>query len=142
MPRRVLIDANIFLELELGQSKSADCKRFLSSVATGKIKAATTDFILDSVAIIMEDRKSSPSNIGKFFSSMLFYKGLLIHNLDLVGRVMATREMDRSGLDFDDATSVATMKRLGLQDIVSFDKDFDRISGISRLEPKTAIGEG
>lgn len=111
-------------------------------MATGKIKVATTDFILDSVAIIMEDRKCSPSEIGKFFSSLLVYKGLLIHNLDLMGRVMATHEMDRSGLDFDDATSVAAMKRLGLKEIVSLDRHFDQVAGISRLEPKKAMDEG
>ena len=82
MPR-LLVDANIFLELELGQSRSADCKGFLSEVARGKLGAATTDFILDSVAVVMEDRGSPPSDIRKFFASLLLYKGLLIHNLDL-----------------------------------------------------------
>lgn len=73
MPR-LLIDANIFLELELGQAKSTECKDFLSSVAKGKLKAATTDFILDSVAVVMEDRGSPARDIRRFFASLILYK--------------------------------------------------------------------
>lgn len=138
MPR-LLVDANIFLELELGQSKSADCKGFLSEVARGRLKAVTTDFILDSVAVVMEDRGSSASDIRKFFASLLLYKGLLVHNLDLKGRVLAADEMETEGLDFDDATSVATMRRFGIKEIVSFDRDFNGIRGITRIEPKSAL---
>lgn len=138
MPK-LLVDANIFLELILGQSKSAECKGFLLNVAKGKVKAATTDFILDSVAVVMEDRGSPATDIRKFFGSLLQYKGLLVHNLDLKGRILATSEMDSEGLGFDDATSLATMRRLGIKEIVSFDRDFDKVGGITRIDPKTAL---
>ncbi len=138
MPR-LLVDANIFLELELGQSKSVECKTFLSGVAGGKIKAATTDFILDSVAVVMEDRESPASDIRKFFASLILYRGLLVHNLDLKGRILATEEKDRDGLSFDDSTSVAAMRRLGIKEIVSFDHDFDGVRGIVRIEPNIAL---
>jgi predicted nucleic acid-binding protein len=137
--RRLLVDANIFLELELGQSKCAECKGFLSKVASGRLKGATTDFILDSVAVVMEDRDSPASDIRRFFASLILYRGLLVHNLDLKGRILATEEMDRDKLDFDDSTSVVAMRRLGIKEIVSFDRDFDKVRGIERIEPKTAL---
>ncbi len=138
MPR-VLVDANIFLELELEQSKSGECKAFLRRVASGNLEAVTTDFVLDSVAAVMEDRSASPDDIKRFLSSLLFYKGLVIHNLGLKGRIQATEEMEKSKLDFDDATSVAAMRKLGLKDIISLDSDFDRVSDIRRIDPKTAL---
>ncbi len=46
--------------------------------------------------------------------------------------------MESSGLSFDDSTSVATMKRLGIKEIVSFDHDFDKVRAMTRIEPKTA----
>ncbi len=137
--QRLLVDANIFLELELGQSKSAECKTLLSNVASGKLRAATTDFILDSVAVVMEDRDSPATDIKKFFASLTLYKGLLVHNLDLKGRILATEEMDSDGLSFDDSTSVVAMRRLGIKEIVSFDRDFDGVRGIERVEPKTVL---
>jgi len=138
MPR-LLVDANIFLELELGQSRAAECREFLSGVARGKIKATTTDFILDSIGVIMEDRGSPPTDIAKFFSSLTFFKGLLIHNLGLVGRVKAAHEMENQNLSFDDSTSVAAMRSLDIKEIVSFDRDFDKVRGVARIEPGTVI---
>ena len=136
---RMLIDANIFLELELSQAKSEDCKAFLYNVARGKLKAIVTDFTLDSVALAMESRGSSAKDIRKFFTSLLFYKGLQLYNLDLKGRILATEKMEKEKLDFDDATSIAVMKRLKINEIVSFDRDFDKVQGISRIEPGAAI---
>ena len=138
MPR-LLVDANIFLELMLGQSRSKECKEFLSNVAKGKIKAATTDFVIDSVGVIMEDRGSSAGSIRRFFASLLLYKGLVIHNLDLQGRILAASAMESEGLNFDDATSFAAMRRLGISEIISFDRHFDKVRGITRIEPKTAL---
>jgi len=134
-----LIDANIFLELELGQSRSSECKEFLSQVARGRIKAVTTDFILDSVALVMEDKRSPPKDIRKFFVSLALYKGLSIYSLDLKDRIVAAEEMIRKRLDFDDSTSIAAMKRLKIKDIVSFDKDFDKAKPLTRVEPRDIL---
>ena len=137
MPR-LLVDANIFLELELGQSKSVECKDFLTKVASGRLKASTTDFILDSIAVVMEDRDAPATDIRKFFASLILYKGLFVHNLDLKERILATEVMESDRLSFDDSTSVAAMRRLGIREIVSFDKDFDKIAGMTRIEPRVA----
>jgi len=138
MPR-LLVDANIFLELALGQTRSSECKSFLEKVASGRVKAATTDFILDSVEIVMEDRAAPAAAIEKFFSSLTLYKGLLVHSLGIKGRISAAEEMESNGLSFDDSTSVAAMRRLGIKEIVSFDHHFDRVSTIMRVEPKTVL---
>lgn len=47
--------------------------------------------------------------------------------------------MENSNLDFDDSTSIAAMRKLGIREVVSFDRDFDKISGIARIEPKVAV---
>jgi predicted nucleic acid-binding protein len=38
-------------------------------------------------------------------------------------------------LDFEDALAVAHMARRRIMEIVSYDTDFDRIAGITRVEP-------
>jgi predicted nucleic acid-binding protein len=38
-------------------------------------------------------------------------------------------------LDFEDALLVAHMDEQGVHEIVSYDSDFDRIPGITRIEP-------
>jgi predicted nucleic acid-binding protein len=78
-----LIDANVFLELELGQSRAAECKAFLTAVSKGELKAAVTDFTVDSVALVMESRGSPAADLKKFFESLKPYKGLSLHGLSL-----------------------------------------------------------
>ena len=136
---KFLSDTNVFLELELGQSRAADCKAFLTGVSKGEISAVVTDFAVDSVALVMESRGSSPPDIRTFLESLKLYKGLSIHGLSLSGRIAATREMENGKLDFGDATSVAAMKSLGISRVVSFDKDFDGIEGVRRTEPNEAL---
>ena len=38
-------------------------------------------------------------------------------------------------LDFEDALAIAHMARRGVTEIVSYDRDFDRIAGLRRAEP-------
>lgn len=38
-------------------------------------------------------------------------------------------------LDFGDALSVAEMVGLGIEEIISYDRDFDRVPRIKRVEP-------
>ncbi len=40
-----------------------------------------------------------------------------------------------TNLDFADALSVAHMERMKLTTIISYDRDFDKVSGIQRKEP-------
>ncbi len=131
----VLIDANIFLELELLQSKAPECREFLLRVADGSITAATTNFVIGSVVLVMEDKGSDPTEIRRFVASLLLYRGLSVHMLDIRDMVAATYEMSKSGLDFDDATAVAAMRKMGIEKIVSFDRDLNKAYRIERVEP-------
>ena len=57
----------------------------------------------------------------------LAQKGTYIRALDLWASYPA--------VDFEDVLSVAHMERQGLDEILSYDKDFDRIAGVRRFEP-------
>ena len=57
----------------------------------------------------------------------LFQKKLYLRALDLYASYPF--------LDFEDALSAAYMEKQGLTEILSYDTDFDRVSGIIRREP-------
>lgn len=38
-------------------------------------------------------------------------------------------------LDFEDAVALAHMERTGIKEFLSYDRDFDRVAGITRVEP-------
>ncbi|MFX0163510.1 MAG: hypothetical protein ACFE68_09320 [Candidatus Hodarchaeota archaeon] len=54
------IDANIFLELALDQDKANDCEGFLKRVQNGGLRGVITDFLIDAIIIVMENRGENP----------------------------------------------------------------------------------
>ena len=129
------VDSNVFLELELDQEHADECEVFLNKVRKGVLRAITTDFHTDSILIIMENYGKSPSDLETFLSSLLGYKGLEVYLLSIIDRISATRWMDKLNLDLDDAIAYYVMKRLNIDKIVSYDKLFDSVKDITRLEP-------
>ena len=108
---------------------------------TGSAEGATTDFIIDSVVLVMEREGKKPQDLLLFLSSILGYKSLSLHFLSLYDRLEATKHMQSFNLRFDDSTTYQAMKNLGLDQLVSFDRDFEKISGIKRIEPRDALGK-
>ena len=129
------VDSNVFLELELDQEHADECEVFLNKVRRGVLRAITTGFHIDSILIIMENYGKSPSDLETFLSSLLGYKGLEIYLLSILDRISAIRWMDKLNLDLDDAIAYYVMKRLNIDKIVSYDKHFDSVKDITRLEP-------
>jgi predicted nucleic acid-binding protein len=132
----LLIDANIFLELMLDQARADECERFLAAVEDGSKEAFITDLTLDSILIILESRGRDAAELATFISSIATYRGLRLYWLSLVDRLHATVHMSRTGLDFEDSTTLEACRRLSAEGIVSFDKDFDGLPDVARLEPK------
>jgi len=129
-----LIDANIFLEIELKQKRLHECKAYLKKVRDGEIDAITTNFIVDTVSILMDESGCDPAEIRMFNLSLLKYKGLGIYDLTMTDRIAATERMKQFKLDLDDATAYAAMMSMGIAEIVSMDKHFDKIPDIKRME--------
>jgi len=129
------LDANIFLELELDQQRADQCDLFLRKIQRGLIKAATTDFHLDTIIIIMEKYGKSPADLRLFISSLIGFEGLRIYFLSLTDRLKAIKCMEEVKLDYDDALAYQIMTKLNIHNVVSYDKHFDSIPNVTRQEP-------
>ena len=132
------VDANIFLELLLEQKRADHCESFLTKIKNGKDEAVITDFLVDTILLVLERHGKGSAELATFVSSLSAYKGLRVYFLSLADRLFATRHMKEFGLDFDDATAYQAMKRMNINTLVSFDDDFDVIDGITRMEPDKA----
>ena len=133
------IDTNIFLEVELMNKRLEECKEFLRKIYRKEINALTSDFVVYSCLIQLQNRTRSTERMREF---MLFLANM--ENLDV--RIPSPHAisnafdfMERYKLDFDDALVVSTMKSLGIEKLVSFDKDFDKVKEIQRVEPQNAF---
>ncbi len=129
----MLIDTNIFLEVQLNQQKAQEASEILEAVSKNIIQAYVTDFTIDSIVLIMEHYNKSPAEIKQFLVSLLAYEGLDFYQLSIFDKIKATEYMNSLHLDFDDACMYQAMRALKITTIASFDTDFDKISSIKRL---------
>jgi len=134
-----MVDANIFLEVELKQERGSFCKAFLNKLKRGEMEGLTTDFIVDAIAIVMEDYGKTWIEIRKLLVSLTRYRSLRIYTLSLVDRMMATEFMKLYNLDFDDGTTYQAMRACNISQIVSYDNHFDNMPDIKRVTPEETV---
>jgi predicted nucleic acid-binding protein len=122
----------------LDQKRAGECEAFLEHVREGSVQAVITDFTIDTIIVIMENEGKRPTDISLFLSSLLGYGSLDIYFLSLYDRIEATRHMQKFKVDFEDSTVYQAMRSLNVKQVVSFDRHFDKISDIARIEPQQA----
>lgn len=132
MGEEVFIDANIFLEIELQDVKSEQCKSFLQKVATGEVRACTSDFIVYSCLLQLQHKLSDTRYVERFLLALNSLEGLRVVRPSLAEMAEAAKLMKKYSLDFDDGLVVACMKSRDIDVLVSFDKDFDRVPIVQR----------
>jgi predicted nucleic acid-binding protein len=115
-----------------------DCQALLRMIDKGDIKAFVTSFSLHSIEVIL-DRAGDQQALKIFLESIGEFKGLSIYNTDLKDEIAVIAEMD-TGLDFDDALQCYVAKKLNLK-IISFDRHFDGIGRLVRLQPRDIISK-
>ena len=130
-----LIDTNIFVEIYLKQKNMKKCEIFLRKISENEIQGIITDFSIDSVCILMENYHKKTGEIRLFLLSLLGFVGLKIYFTTIIDRILATQLMEKHDLDFDDALTLQAMYSNNVKEIVSFDKHFDKIKEIKRVEP-------
>lgn len=135
----VLLDSNVFLEVELAEEHAEACKRLLGRVRDGNLKAAITDFHVDSIIVVMESYGKNWRDLALFLASLLRYKGLKIHFMNLSSKIKATSFMKDYGLDFDDALALQALKELSIDTIISYDNDFDSVDWVKRQIPEDLL---
>ena len=130
------LDTNILLRHLLGDhpDQSPRATELLRRIERGELRARIADFVvLETVFTLERTYKRSKADIAAALAPLIGLPGIL-----LVGKRNFQVAFDlytRLRLPFADAYYAALMQRRGIQEIISFDKDFDRIPGITRREP-------
>ncbi|MGI0083539.1 MAG: type II toxin-antitoxin system VapC family toxin [Nitrososphaerales archaeon] len=133
------MDTNIFLELAFEDTRWKECRDFLSRIEEGKISASTSDFALYGSILQIESKTRSGNKVHTFIKSLLTLQGLSILRPSEEEILKATRIMASHKLDFDDSLVVSSMLANRLTSLVSFDRHFDRVKEIERLEPANVL---
>ena len=131
----MLIDSNIFLELFLEQQKKDACRLFLNKTINGEINAIISNFTIDSVLLVMFRHGSALEKMRDFLHKVISSKGLSIYSITSSDRLRALQLIENYKLDYEDAIVLQSAISAGHGEILSFDKDFDKIKEIKRIEP-------
>lgn len=129
------IDSNIFLELFLNQEKAERCRSFLQKVFDGEHPSAISDFVVYSCLLQLEKKANDKAVSQEFLLWLLGFNHLTLLRPSFEEMFLALSIEKECRCDFDDALIVSCMKGNGITKLVSFDKHFDSVEGITRIEP-------
>jgi predicted nucleic acid-binding protein len=134
--KKAFIDSNVILRhLTKDPPKMAKAAlRTLDDAQNGKISLLLTSLTVAEVVWVLESFYGhAKAKIAEIMGQFLFCDGLEVEDLDLI--IEALTLYQGKNLDFADAFLAAIALRRGPQAIYSFDQHFNRIPGITRLEP-------
>ena len=134
MGEEVFIDANIFLEIFFDDTKAEECEKFLKSLEINNINALTTDFLIYTCIIAIENKFKDHK---KLENALIFFRSnpnltILIPSIDELQYAIEISKAEK--LDFDDSLIVACMRTYGIEKLASLDRHFDKISNIERIK--------
>lgn len=134
--KKALIDSNVVLHyLTKDPPRMAEAAlRTLEDAQDGKISLILTPLTVSEIVWVLESfYDHSKAKIAETIGQFLFCDGLEVEDLDLL--VEALSLYQGKNLDFADAFLAAVALRRGPQAVYSFDQHFNRIPGVTRLEP-------
>ena len=135
MDKIIFIDANIFLEIALGDRKSESCKKLLTDVSSGQFQAYTSDFIIYSCLLKIKYKTKDSTLMKNFILFVNSLNNLTVLRPSLSDMTRAVEYRDKYKLDFDDSLVVSSMVNNGIETLITLDADFNKISIIKINQP-------
>ena len=134
----MLLDANVVVRYLTRDDpvKAERCRGLLESVERGETQLTTTESIIAEIVYVLSSKRLyglAPERIRSLLTPILNLRGLKLGNRRSYHRALELFAAE--GIDFEDAMAVAEMERLGIACIVTYDRHFDRIDGVVRMEP-------
>ncbi len=132
------IDANVFIRhlTRDDPRKAQACLELFQRAREREVTLTTSESVIAEVVYVLSSRKLY--NLPREEIRKLLYPLLSLPGLKLTNRKMYLHALDLYAthpLDFEDALTVAQMKRQKLSQIYSYDRHFDQVAGITRMEP-------
>ena len=138
------LDTNVILRYLLrdDELKAQHCLKLLEKAERRDINLLTTDLVIAELVWVLESPVTYNLPGDKIRDLLLPI--ILLPGLKLPGKKLYRRIFELyvdQEIAFIDAFNAIHMQKQGLSQIYSYDSDFDRVAGISRVEPLRAILE-
>ncbi len=134
------IDANIFVRYLTRDDphKAQACDTLFQKSNRGEIALTTSESVIAEVVFVLVSKRLY--NLPRDEVRIRLYPLLTMQGLKLAHRASYLRALDifaTSNLDYEDALTIAHMERRNLNELLSYDRGFDRLAlkNIVRHEP-------
>lgn len=132
------LDTNIIIRYltQDNPDQSQRARKLFEEVEQGEITLATTEAVITETVHVLSSKalyNLTRPDIRRHVSNILSLKGLKIAHKGSYLRALDIYAS--SNLDFVDALIVAHMERTGVTTLMTFEKSFDKLPGITRQEP-------
>lgn len=133
------LDTNIFLRYLTrdDDQKYRACLGLFQQAEQNQVSLVTSEAIIAEVVYVL----SSPKHykLPRPRIQIALARLLILSGLKVPHRQVCLRALDlytKHNLDFEDCLSLAHMEQQNLSQIYSYDRGFDQVTGIQRLEPE------
>ena len=134
------LDTNVILRYLTrdDEAKAEACYQLFQRVKLGEEELFTCEAVVTEVAYVLSSPRA-PYRLSHEEVKARLLPILTLRSLRLPQKRVYLRALDLYAsapfLDFEDALAVVHMEHRGLTEIVSYDRDFDRVAGLRRIEP-------
>ena len=134
------LDTNVILRYLTrdDEAKAEACYRLFQRAKRGEEELLTCEAIVTEVVYVLSSSRA-PYRLSHEEIRARLLPILTLRGLKLPQKRVYLRALDLYAsspfLDFEDALAVAHMEQRGITEIASYDKDFDRVTGLQRIEP-------
>jgi predicted nucleic acid-binding protein len=118
-------------------SKAQSCFELLQKAEKNQVQLTTSEAVIAEVVYVLSSSRQI-YNLARDEIRARLYPLLQLPGLKLSHRKMSLRALDiyaAHALDFEDALTIAHMERRKIKEIYTYDRDFDRVATVQRLEP-------
>jgi predicted nucleic acid-binding protein len=134
----IFIDTNIIIRhlTRDDPEKARACFELFKKAERNEITLTTSEAVIAEVVYVLSSKRLY--NLGRGEIRALLYPILSLRGFKLSFRKTYLRALDlyaSTALDFEDTLLIAQMERLKVTEIYTYDRGFERVDGITRLEP-------
>ena len=132
------VDTNIFIRYFYGDApeKADRCRQLFKLAQSGDAEITTSESVVAEVVYVLSSNQMYGLSRQEIYDRL--YAILALQGLKLSYKRIYFRALQLyrdHNIDFEDAMSAASMERQGIDELYSYDRDFDEIETVSRIEP-------
>jgi len=134
--KKQFCDTNIFLRYLTADDKAkySKCRALFEKVVDGKITLFTSDLVIAEVIWTLQSYYKVPKDeVIEKVATILNTPNIKVENFTILAEALLLYSM--KNIDFIDAYNSSYMQNYAVDEIYSYDKDFDRIESLTRIEP-------